>query len=167
MTFEDGSFDDGFNGYVIDVDLLFFRFSEGSLQLAVDGDVGILVETGVALESGFGCSTAFDNGEVMLEETDTPFDANRGIVMFEGMCLALGDFDQFAVGYAGFGPMRREMVGIELEETVSHMGITADDDMFTAFATEFEIVHGAPEEFDGSNGSEIAHTSGGRSGKSG
>ena len=137
------------------------------MEFAVDGYVGILVETGIGFESRFGCCTALDNGEVMLEETDTPFDAYRGIVMFEGMSLTLGDFDKFTVGYTGFGPMCREMVGIELEEAVAHMRITADDDMFATFATEFEIIHGTPEEFDGSNGSEIAHTSGWRSRKSG
>ena len=86
------------------------------MEFAVDGYVGILVETGIGFESGFGCSTAFNDGEIMLEETDTPFDANRGIVMFQGMSLALGKFDEFAVSYAGFGPMCRKMVSVELEE---------------------------------------------------
>ena len=87
--------------------------------------------------------------------------------MFKGMGLALGKLDEFAVRYAGLGPMRREMVSIELEEAVPKMRITTDDDMFAAFATEFEIVHRSPEKINKVIGSEVAHTSGGRSGKSG
>ena len=137
------------------------------MQFAVDGYVGVLVETGIGFESGFRCSTAFEDGEVMLEETDTPFDTYRGVVVLKSVRLALGKFDEFAVRYAGFGPMRREMVGIELEKAVAQMGITADDHMFAAFATEFEFVHSAPEKIEGVNGSEVAHSSGGRRGNSG
>ena len=47
------------------------------------------------------------------------------------------------------------------------MRITADNDMFAAFATEFEFVHSAPEKIEGVNGSEVTHSSGGRRGNSG
>ena len=137
------------------------------MEFAVDGNVGILVETGVAFETGFRLGAAFDYGEVMLEETDMPLQAGTGGVVLKGVGLALGDFDKFAICYAGFRPMCRKMVSIKLEKAVSHMRITADDNMFAAFATELEIVHGTPEEFDRGNGSKIAHTSGRRSGKSG
>jgi hypothetical protein len=137
------------------------------LKLAIYGNVGILVETGIAFETRFRCSTVSDDSEIVLEKTDTPLDAYRGIVMLKSMGLALGYFDEFAVGDTGIGPMGREMIGIELKETVAQAGHTTNDNMFAAFATFFEIIHGSPEEIDIGNGSEIAHASGRRSGNSG
>ena len=43
------------------------------LELAVDGYVGILVETRVGFETLFGLGTAFEDPEIMAEETDPPF----------------------------------------------------------------------------------------------
>ena len=48
-------------------------FVAGGLELAVDGNVGILVETGVGFEAGFGSSAAFDDREIMVKEADSPF----------------------------------------------------------------------------------------------
>ena len=84
------------------------------MEFAVDGDVGILVETGVAFEAGFGLGSAYANGEVMLEETEFPLESGRGGVVLEGMGQTLGSFDEFAIGYAGIRPVGREMVGVEL-----------------------------------------------------
>ena len=155
----------GLDGDVVDVDFLLFGLA-GSLKFAVNGNVGVLVETGVAFETGFGLGAAYANGEVVLEETEFPLESGTGGVVFKGVSYTLGGFDEFAICDAGIGPMGREMVGIELEETVSEAGHTANDDMFAALATYFEIVHRSPEEIDIGNGSEIAHAPSRRSGNS-
>ena len=49
----------------------------GGFEVAVDGDVDVLIETGIRLETGFGLGTAFDYVEIMMEETESPFDAFR------------------------------------------------------------------------------------------
>ena len=49
-------------------------FVAGGLELAVDGNVGVLVETGVGFEAGFGSSTAFDDREIMVKEAESPFE---------------------------------------------------------------------------------------------
>ena len=155
----------GFNGDVVDVDLLFLGLA-GGLEFAVNGNVGILVETGIAFETGFGLGAAYANGEVVLEETEFPFESGTGGVVFEGMSYTLGGFDEFAIRYASGRPCLGEMVSVELEETVSEVRHTADDDMFAAFAAYFEIVHRSPEEIDIGNGSEIAHSTRRASGNS-
>ena len=76
-------------------------FVAGSLELAVDGDVGVLVETGVRFETGFGSSAAFDNREIMVKEAESPFEGFAGMSMLQGMGLALGLLDEFAIRYAG------------------------------------------------------------------
>ena len=138
----------------------------GGLEFAVDGDVGILVETGVAFKTGFGLGSANANGEVMFEETELPLESGTGSVVFEGMSYTLGGFDEFAICDASGRPMGREMVGVELEETVSEAGHTTDDDMFAALAAYFEIVHRSPEEIDIGNGPKIAHSTRRTSGNS-
>ena len=84
-----------------------------SLKFAVDADVGILEEIAVGFESGSGLCVAFDDVEIMVEETESPFECFGGMSVFEGVGLALGFFDKFAVSHAGCGPFFREMVGIE------------------------------------------------------
>lgn len=116
----------------------------GRLQLTIDGNVDVLIKTGVGFEARFRFGSALENQEVMLEETDTPFDRGMGVVMLEGMRLALGFFDEFTIGYAGFSPGLGEVVGIELEELPSELGNTADNDMFFVAATFFVGVHGTP-----------------------
>ncbi len=135
----------------------------GGLELAIDGNEGILVEAGIGLEAGFGLGSAFEDVEVMTEETNTPFEGFEGMVVFEGVCLALGFFDEFAVFDTGSGPMRREMVGVELENGVFSARITAYDDVFFVFAAFFLEVHGSKEEIDVFHALKIAYASCGRS----
>ena len=54
-------------------------FVAGGLELAIDGDVGVLVETGVGFEAGFGGSAAFDDREIMVKETESPFEGFAGM----------------------------------------------------------------------------------------
>ena len=89
-----------------------FGFAGFFLKLAVDSHVGILVETGVGFEAGFGLGTAFEDRIIMVQETRAPFECGKGVVMLECMSLALGFFDEFTVGYTGCGPVFREMVGV-------------------------------------------------------
>ena len=73
----------------------------GGFEVAVDGDVNVLIETGIGFEAGFRFGTTFDDVEIMVEETESPFDAFRRVVVFEGVSEFLGGFDEFAVSYAG------------------------------------------------------------------
>ena len=117
------------------------------LELAVDGDVGILVETGIGFETRFGLVSAFENTVVVLEETDSPFDAGMGVVVLQGVGLTLGFFDEFAVGYTAGRPGLGEMVGVELVETFEAR-CTADNDVFAVFVTLFVGVHDTAVDFD-------------------
>ena len=89
-----------------------FGFPGLGLEVTVDRDVGILIETGIGLESGFGGGMTFADIEVMVEETEFPFEGFGGIGVLEGVGLALGFFDEITVGYAGSRPCLREMVGV-------------------------------------------------------
>ena len=86
-----------------------------SLELAVDTDVGILVETGIGFEARFGLCVAFNDVEIMMEDTESPFEGFGCMSVFESVGLSLGFFDKFAVSHAGCGPFFREMVGVEFE----------------------------------------------------
>ena len=55
------------------------------MEFAVDGNVGILVETGIAFETGFGLGAAYANGEVMLEETEFPLKSGTRCVVLKGV----------------------------------------------------------------------------------
>ena len=131
--------------------------------MAIDGNEGILVEAGIGFEAGFGLGSVFEDVEVMTVETNTPFEGFEGVVMFECVGLALGFFDEFAVFDAGSGPMRREMVGVELENGVFGACITADDDVFFVFAAFSLVIYGSTVRSDGVNKHEIAYASGRRS----
>ena len=133
------------------------------MKLAIDGNEGILVEAGIGLEAGFRLGSVFEDVEVMTEETNTPFEGFEGVVVFECVGLALGFFDEFAVFDAGSGPMRREMVGIELENGVFSARITAYDDMFFVFSAFSLVIYGSTVRSDGIYEHKIAYTSGGRS----
>ena len=74
---------------------------DGGFEVAVDADVNVLIETGIGLETGFRFGTTFDYMEIMMEETESPFDAFRRVVVFEGVSEFLGGFDEFAVSNAG------------------------------------------------------------------
>ena len=82
------------------------------LELAVDSDVGILVETGVGLHARFRLGAAFEDGIIMPEEAHAPFEGFYGMVMFECMRLSLCFFDEFAVRYTRRRPVFREMVSV-------------------------------------------------------
>jgi hypothetical protein len=135
----------------------------GGLELAVDGNVGILIETGIGFEAGFGLGSAFVNVVVMTEETNAPFEGFKGMIVFECVGLALGFFDEFAVFDAGSGPMRRKMVGVELENGVFGARITAYDDMFFVFAAFFLVIYGSSVRSNGIYEHKIAYASCGRS----
>ena len=112
------------------------------LKLAVDADVGILEEVAIGFESRSGLGVAFDDVEVMMEETESPFECFGGMSVFEGVGLALGFFDKFAVSDAGSGPFFREMEGIELEEAFVETRV-ARDDAFLVLTAEFLLVQSA------------------------
>ena len=114
------------------------------LELAVDADVGILIEIAIGFESGSGLGVAFDDVEVMMEETEPPFECFGGMSVFESVGLALGFFDKFAVGHAGCGPFFREMEGIELEEAFMETRV-ARDDTFLVLTAEFLLVQSTYE----------------------
>ena len=135
----------------------------GGLEGTVDGDVGILIEPGIAFEAGFGLLVRFEDVEIMGQETDPPFERFHGMVTFEGMCLALGFFDEFTVSDTGGRPVRGEMVGVEFEESGTVTG-RANDDVFAVFVSFLDGVHGTPEAVDADTGTKIAHASGMRGG---
>ena len=118
-----------------------------------------MIETRVRFEAGFGLLAGFENTEIVLEEADPPFDTYVGIVVLKGMGSALRHFDDLAVGYAGSRPCLGEMVGIELKQSRA-VGTMTDNDVFAAFASFFEVIHGAPEVFDALNRHKIAHSLG-------
>ena len=63
------------------------------LQLAVDGDVSILIETRIALHAFFGLRAAFDDRKIMVKEPHAPSEGFQGMVVLDGVCLFLGFFD--------------------------------------------------------------------------
>ena len=82
------------------------------VELAKDSDVGVLIEAGIRLHARFRFGITFDNGEIMMPEAKSPFEGFTGIGMFEVVRHSLSQFDDIAVGFAGFRIMFREMVGI-------------------------------------------------------
>jgi len=135
----------------------------GGLEFAVDSNVGILVKTGIGFEAGFGFGSAFDYREIMVKETDTPFERFRCIGMLKGMSHTLGKFDEFAISYAGCRPGLREMVGIELEESVG-IGHSADNDVLLIAVSLFHAIHRAPICFIERYRHKITHSTGARCG---
>ena len=121
----------------------FLCFLALRLELAVDGDVCILVKTGIAFHAFFRLCAAFDDRKIMVEEPHAPCKSLQGMVVLDGVRLFLGFFDQFAVGDTGFGPAGREMVGVEFEETQTEARRADDDALFVVLAF-FPSVHGAP-----------------------
>ena len=143
-------------GYLLGLTLL-------GLELAVDGDVGILIETGIAFETGFGLCTAFDDREIMIKETNTPFEGFGRMGVYKSVGLALGLLDEFTIGYASCRPSLGEMVGIELEETFS-VWHSADNDVFFVAMTFFDGIHRSPVGFVEFYRHKIAHASSARCG---
>ena len=129
-----------------------------SFEFAIDSDVGILVESGIALHAWLGLFAAPEDTEIVLKETDAPFESNERVVVFECMGYFLGCFDEFSVGDAGGRPGFREMVGIELQEATSAAWDTTDYDVFLVVAGFFEGTHGTPKHGDIYNRLKIAHS---------
>ena len=136
-----------------------FGFLCLGLELAVDADVGILIEIAVGFESRSGFCVAFDDVEVMMEETESPFECFGGMSVFEGVGLALGFFDKFAVGHAGSGPFFREMEGIELEEAFVETRVACDD-TFLVLTSKFLLVQSAYVRVEAGIQVEVPHASG-------
>ena len=129
------------------------------LQLAVDGYVGILIETAVRFETRFGFGATFDNREIMVEEPNFPLKGFGSIGMFQGVSLALGEFDEFAVSHTGSRPSLWEMVGVELQDSTVTRRM-ADDDMLLVVRAFLERIHRTPYVFDTFYRHEIAHSPG-------
>ena len=69
---------DRFKGDVVGADYVYvdFRFLSGfagGLEFTIDGDISVLVETGVAFHARFGIGSASNYTEVMSKEAQTPF----------------------------------------------------------------------------------------------
>ena len=109
----------------------------GGFELAVDGDVGVLVEAGVAFHARFGLGAAFEDRIIVVEETDAPFEGCEGVIMLECVRSALRLFDEVAVRHTGSRPSLWKMVGIELEKSASMTRNTAYDDVFVVVACFF------------------------------
>ena len=133
-----------------------FGFLCLSLKLAVDADVGILIEIAIGFESRSGFCVAFDDVKIMMEETESPFECFGGMSVFEGVGLALGFFDKFAVGHAGCGPFFREMEGIELEESFMEAGVACDD-AFLVLTAEFLLIQRAYIRVEAGTQVEVPH----------
>ena len=110
-----------------------------------------MIETGIGFETGFRFGATFDDVEIMMEETKSPFDAFRRVVVFEGVSEFLGGFDEFAVCYTGCRPRLGEMVGIELMETAKTRH-TADNDVLAVFLTLLVGIHHSAVVIDAING---------------
>ena len=133
---------DGFEGD----GFLFGGFLALGLQLTVDRDVGILVETSIALHACFGLGAAFDDCKIMVEEAHAPSERLQRMVVLDGVRLFLGFFDQLAVGDTGFRPAGRKVVCVEFEETQTEAR-RADDYALFVVPAFFSCVHGAPQGF--------------------
>ena len=129
----------------------FLGGGNGGFEVTVDADVNVLIETGIGLETGFRFGTSFDYMEIMVEETKSPFDAFRRVVVFEGVSEFLGGFDEFAVSYTGCRPSLGEMVRIELVQAAK-TGHTADDDVLAVFLALLVGVHHSAVVIDAVNG---------------
>ena len=73
----------------------------GGFEVAVDGNEDILVKTGITIEAGFRIKAAFDDTEIVFEKTESPFESDGGVVMFERVSTALRLFDELAIRYTG------------------------------------------------------------------
>ena len=143
-------FRDGFEGD-------FFGLFLGGFEFAIDSHVGVLIEIGIGFHARFGLGAASNDIEIVLEETDTPFESSEGVVVLECVRSALCLFDEFAVRYTSGRPRLREMVGVELQETSSTTRNTADDDVFLVMEAFFDGVHGTPVTIVALNRHNITH----------
>ena len=133
------------------------------LEMTIDANVCILIEAGIGFKTRFWFFSAFENTEVMDQETELPFVSFGRVVMFEGMRLTLGKFDEFTVRYAGSRPMRRKMIGVEFVQAYAKAR-GAYDDAFTALPAYFDGIHRAREGSNAGSETKIAHAFGVRRG---
>ena len=161
---EDG--DKGDVGGFVDLRLLIGGLLLGGLEFAIDGYVNILIEAGIGFESRFRLGSAFEDAEIVLEEAYSPFVGFRGMVVLQRVCPSLRLFDEVSVGDASYGPVGREMVGIELEEAAAE-GSAAGNDMLLVTAAFFDGIDFSDKHRYSTNGLKIAHTSCGRRGERG
>ena len=151
---------DGFKGDFFDgFRALFLDLFGGGLEFTIDGYVGVLVEAGIGLHTGFGLSAAFEDAEIVVQEAEMPLETGTGGVVLQGMSSALRLFDEFAVCYAGCRPSLGEMGGIELVETAKTRN-TADDDVLAVFWTLLVGIHHSAVVIDAINGLEVAYSVG-------
>lgn len=140
--------------------LLFGGFeglSLGGFEFAIDNYEDILIEAGIGFDARFRLGSSYEDVVVMLEETRAPFEGSEGMVVLECVCAALCLFDEVAVGDAPFGPVCREMVGIDLEEAASK-GSAASNDVFLVSTTFLKGVDFTDIRFEHGNRLKIAHT---------
>ena len=129
----------------------FYGLLGGGFEVAVDGDVDVLIETSIRFETGFRLGASFDDVEIMMEETESPFDAFRRVIVFEGVSEFLGGFDEFAVSNTGCRPSLGEMVGIELVQAAKTR-YTTDDDVLAVFLAYLVGIHHSAVIIDAING---------------
>jgi len=147
---------DGFEGYFVS---LVVGLGFGGLEFAVDGDEDVLIEARIGFHARFRLLAAFEDVEVVREEADSPFECGDGVVMLQGVRLALGLFDEVSVSDTGSRPGLREMVGVDLEEAASQGG-AAGNDVFLVTATFFDRVDFADNQCEHVGRLKVAHTSG-------
>ena len=94
----------------------------------------------------------------MAEETDTPFETDEGVVVFQSVGLALCFFDEFTVRHTGSRPVFWEMVGVDLQKRAAVA--TADDDVFAVLDALLGGTHRAPTGIDTFLRHKIAHSAG-------
>ena len=76
----------------------------GGFEFAVDGYVGVLIESGIRFHARFGFGTASEDRVIMVEETDAPVESCKGVIMLECVRSALCLFDEVAVRHTGGRP---------------------------------------------------------------
>ena len=144
-------------------DLLCFGLLGGGFEVAIDRDVGELIETGIGFHARSRGSAAFDDFEIMREEADAPFEALGREVVLQGVGAALRLFDKFAVGYAIRRPLRGEVIRVEfVQSRIAARG--AHDDTFAALLTDSDKIQGSTDGCDARSFLKIAHAFGVRSG---
>ena len=136
----------------------FFGLLLCGFEFAIDSHVGVLIEIGIGFHARFGLGAASENIEIVLEETDTPFESCERVVMLECVRTALRFFDEFAVSDTGCRPRLREMVGVELQETSSTTRNTADNNVLLVMVPFLDGVHGTPVTIVALNRHNITHS---------
>ena len=135
----------------------------GSLELTIDGYVRILIEARIGFEARFGLFAAFEDTKIMLQETNPPFECFYRVVALERVSLALGLFDEFAVGHTTRRPVCREMVSVQFVQALTETR-WSNDDTFPSLLTLFDKIHRTMKGPEAFNETKIPHTFGVRCG---